>query len=650
MVAQRRLAQVDSGNVPSPAGSPGSASGGRVTRLRSSSPAVHASPVSYRPITPAPVPALAPLAPAASTSGSPNHNTATSPQRFVPILPRPSTSGSFMPAERRQATTVTAAGPSSLTLKIRQAAPASDDHAGMSSAYQPTASTSNAYTSDGALASRRRTRALQPIDIRLSREDNYSSQYGGNHNLKRSASDAAQLNTGEWQQIGTGRIRPLKKRKKRRKKGGESSEEDDGAREAEMEMEASKEFIEDLPDETSYISNLKSSYASVFQHNSPLGTPDDPDDADNETPRTAASTISRRTSITATEKPRRPVGRPRKEPKILQQALPTPVTAVPKYVEAKSTVDDTTDYSDGGILSLPPAPPLLPSIHIDRASSASLSNDEPVRRAPRQSSTRASTPSGAGATFKQRGRPPRQLFHRPDKPVEALLERSRYLVPDGRKGSPLPGRQAITSSGLARAASPRLSTIEKAALTFESEGDLSSLPSDTDDAGEASEFQDSESRFRSERALWRLEAADAVAPSFLGAKGAAHGATSLATSVLPEGDDPSASNQLANMLDPMHVTAPKRRGRPPKSASITPEPGNIPSQVTVGGLKTRKRPQLDDYPVNDLNEVSEAEMSTLRESYQHVAARKKEMMGSKFSEMPIGDWQVFTPESDIRHT
>jgi hypothetical protein len=72
--------------------------------------------------------------------------------------------------------------------------------------------------------------------------------------------------------------------------------------------------------------------------------------------------------------------------------------------------------------------------------------------------------------------------------------------------------------------------------------------------------------------------------------------------------------------------------------------------VTVGGLKTRKRPQLDDYPVNDLNEVSEAEMSTLRESYQHVAARKKEMMGSKFLEMPIGDWQVFTPESDIRHT
>lgn len=710
IVAQRRLAQAGSEHhASSPSASPGAGSpgssgaAGRVTRSRSSSPAVYGSPISFPPVSAS---QYAPIASSSTSTTSAQPLTSTSaaaggtgsnnniPQRFIPILPRPSTSGAFMPSERRDAssskstTSISATGPSSLTLKIRQGGNSRDI------TYQPVASTSQAVAGtspDGALAARRRTRALQPIDIGLSRDDVYYPTYNP---LKRSAGgDAGQVGVGTdmWSApLGTGQIRPRKRRRRRRNRlgdynngglKGDSSEDDDdtGAREAEREMEASNEFLEDqMHDEQSYISNIQSSYASAFDHTLPLGTPDDPDDADSETPRTARA-ASRRASMpvlaranSTTKKAaaspiigpdglpikRRP-GRPRKYP------LQPPATATISSTSARAALEDATDYSDGAMRPPPPIPPILPSIHIDRASSASVSTDEPSRRVARQPSTRASTP--ASNTFKQQHhqRIPRQLFHRPDKPVEALLERSRFLTPDGRRGSPLPGKAVIsggTGINLAKlAAKQQLTTLEKAALTFESEGDLSSLPSETDEAGETSEFHDSESRFKSERALWRLETADTVAPAFLGSKGgASHGSTPLVASVLQEDvEDPAANGQLATLLDPTRADRP-RRGRPPRTASSTPEPGissnasndygKIATQVTVGGLKTRQRPRLDDYPVNDLNEISEIDMSTLRDSYQHVAARKKDMMGAKFLEMPIGDWQVYTPESDIRHT
>ncbi|KAK9900584.1 hypothetical protein P389DRAFT_192847 [Cystobasidium minutum MCA 4210] len=649
VVAQRRLAQAGSGSVPSSIASPaqgggaspgssGSPAGGRVTRSRSSSPAVLAQPIAYSPIQPA--------QPVASTSSATN-----TPTRFVPILPRPLASGSQsqMPAGDTRATSVTsvtASGPSSLTLRIRQGSSAAP------SSYN--ADTANA--SDGALVNRRRTRALQPIDVSLSRDDNYTSQYGSNGSLKRSAADAAGVGgtagyppgTATWQPLGTGQIRPRKRRKRRRRKG-ESSEEDDGAREAELEMEASMEFIDTQPDEYSYINNIKSSYAAALDHTQPLGTPDDPDDlyVDHGSAPPAASTSGRRASLPVTGRRNGQARTAIKDASSTKQIVPATATGTFRSSDMQSIFEDTTDYSDG--LPAPPPVPLsaLPSIRIDRASSASVSADEPARRPARAASSRASTPSGN--TFKKQhlGRIPRQLFHRPDKPVEALLERSKLLAPIGRTASPMPAK----SSNLSREASPRpLSTIEKAALTFESEGDLSSLPSETDDAGEASEFHDSESRFKSERALWRLETADTVAPAFVGSKGASHGAADLATSVMPDDvDEATAGDQLATMLDP---NAPRKRARGTRGAgaSSTQQAGAVESHVTVGGLKTRKRPHLDDYPVNDLNEITEADMFTLRESYQQVAARKKDMMGTKFLEMPVGDWQVYTPESDIRHT
>lgn len=641
-MAQRRLAQAGSGSGPSsgtapatqgrsasPSGAKGPAEG-RVTRSRQNSPAVFASSTSYSPIQPA--------APVASTSSLANSN--TTPTRFVPILPRPSPSGSNMPPDQRatSVTSVTASGPSSLTLKIRQG--------GSSTSVQHDTSMSNENASDGALANRRRTRALQPIDISLSRDDNYHSQYGANGSLKRTAVDSMPPGTASWQPLGTGQIRPRKRRRRRRRRG-ESSEEDDGAREAELEMEASMEFIDGQPDEYSYINNLKSSYATAFDHTQPLGTPDNPDEmyVDRETPRVASSS-SRRASLPVVGRRNGSTKKSQlKDGGALKQAVPATATGTFRSTEVPAVFEDTTDYSDGTMRP----PPGLPSIHIDRASSASLSMDEPVRRAARPTSTRASTPSGNTFKKHQQGRIPRQLFHRPDKAVEALLERNRLLTPDGRRGSPLPPR----SSNLASEPAPRLTAIEKAAMTFESEGDLSSLPSETDEGGEASEFHDSESRFKSERALWKLETADTAAPAFLGSKGASHGAADLATSVLPdEVDDSTANSQLATMLDPSALaTLPRKRGRPPRSAaSATPDSSNIPTQVAVGGLKTRKRPHLDDFPVNDLNEITEADMYTLRKSYEHVAARKKDMMGAKFLEMPVGDWQVFTPESDIRHT
>jgi hypothetical protein len=163
---------------------------------------------------------------------------------------------------------------------------------------------------------------------------------------------------------------------------------------------------------------------------------------------------------------------------------------------------------------------------------------------------------------------------------------------------------------------------------FDSDGELSSVSSSASDT----EAQDSDTKWRTERATKHLEPRDV---SF------SAGLTAALSSSLAAAEGKAALN--GNLLIPQ---ADRRAGR---SRSGTPEPVLTgPITISLGGFKTRRRAQLSEYPLNEMQEIDEADMRTLRETYLALTKKRPEVFGTMFTENPLGDWQVKMEESNVR--
>ena len=235
------------------------------------------------------------------------------------------------------------------------------------------------------------------------------------------------------------------------------------------------------------------------------------------------------------------------------------------------------------------------------------------RRLPRASSSRASTPaSTSAATLSFTLNPPVQA------PVQYRPPRTFRSKPDSPNGAQVSPKEATAKQTIVIAAS----------AAFDSDGELSSVSSETSD--NELDAQDSDTKWRTDRATRHLEAEDKILPREL-------------LAVIAKSKARPA-NKGGNSLFPPGPMEGKRRNRSP---SATPEPSG-PIYTTIGGIKTRRRVQLSEYPPNELAGVHDIEMAGLRRSYVAVSRKKEETLGKLYMERPYGEWQIHMMESNVR--
>lgn len=189
----------------------------------------------------------------------------------------------------------------------------------------------------------------------------------------------------------------------------------------------------------------------------------------------------------------------------------------------------------------------------------------------------------------------------------------RRRVPRVFRIKPVPYK-AFESKLYKRAALTGMAARNKADNVFESEGELSSVSSDSD-----GENEDSDAKFRQQRATRQLENADTTYPTFL---------NSAQGSALPSSAAALESAKTASLAG-------------------TPEPDSAIA-YSYNGMKVRKRIRLDDFPTNELIEVDGDQMATLRDAYVHASGKYPERLGPGIKEQPLGEWQVPIAVSYIR--
>lgn len=247
------------------------------------------------------------------------------------------------------------------------------------------------------------------------------------------------------------------------------------------------------------------------------------------------------------------------------------------------------------------------SVHLDALPPHTATGAGASRRPARAAAanSRSATPNPAMKALVASSRNPRQFRSKPAVTAAANINRGPSLA-----------RQAIMTA---------------ASAAFDSDGELSSVSSSASDT----EAQDSDTKWRTERATRLLEPKDVSFPSGLTA-------TLFPSLAAAEGRAAVSNGNLQ---------LPESDRRAARSASGTPEPSlSGPITVSMGGIKTRRRPQLSEYPLNELQEIEESDMRVLRETYVALtqARKKAETFGAKFKENPMGEWQVKMEESNVR--
>ena len=270
-----------------------------------------------------------------------------------------------------------------------------------------------------------------------------------------------------------------------------------------------------------------------------------------------------------------------------------------------------------------PAIPDLPSIQVTAAPgqvSAPLATAPAgIGRFVRSGSTRSNTPS---AILQQRRRAPRQHFRKASISSAASTQKADVH------------KQAVMAAALQRAES-----------AFNSDGELSSVSSDNEP-----ELPDSELKFRTERATRVLDKPDNVFPASLTAALAAVSAAqkedlgAAPPEVEVAGTAAAGTKAAATAMSRQRSRVPVASSR---AASVEPA-GEETVILPISGLRVRKRPRLDDFPVNDLTEVPDDYMAILRHTYESCSGRRPITLGAGVADNPMGEWQIAMEESCIR--
>ena len=435
------------------------------------------------------------------------------------------------------------------------------------------------------------------------------------------------------------------KRRKRRKPRGHTSDEDDGKKDAVRLMKASTEFSED------YGSFLNAQAHGLHSGTSVQSEADDGDTEDTRLemyhqrgkmtkeerekywiykgPPTIKDSFFRTSAAAAAAAANDPSsfntsskavsGSPSLSASLTRFAfghkVPEMVCAATKEFSIAPILSEK-EAQDKGINPVPSARPLtlvLPKILIDRAPTGRFSNDGSLARLPRLPSTRASSPNPINGVLSMRNdrhrRVPRIFRVRPvSHGIADLSLKKKALI------------MAATAQ-------------QKAANVFDTDGELSSISSEISD----SENQDSDAKFRLERATKRLEPSDVTPfPSFL-------------STALPLSPALSASSRLPGVNGDAGLftdNAESRNFFAPTSLPL--EPQDSPDVIIINGMRVRKRVRLDDFPTNELMEVDNDQMAIFRKSYEHASGKRQDALGLVYTAMPIGEWQIRMLESDMR--
>lgn len=467
-----------------------------------------------------------------------------------------------------------------------------------------------------------------------------------------------------------------KRRRKRRRRANES-EDDDGAKEAIAMLNASKEFIGgDTSDTYEYMPY------SAEPSGGQVGPVESDAEDDESMVYTSRKTSSRRERTRGKEAQWEYKGTPTVIDSFYRAGQPTEQTDAREVSQADAkasephafgaalptNISTEQEFSIEAVKALIKSrPPDLPlALHVRSEQRPAPLSSRPVRMTASANMSRSATPSTSAFSRYdkdgQRRRRPRVFRTRPSSAFENALD---------------PLASVILHNG-------HRSMQQKVADAFDTDGELSSV-STVSDEDETRSLPDNDTRWRTERATRYLEPSDEALPAFLipgNSLASLH--TPIASPTLSKSTDLSA--RAENGVNPLFLsaldnTARSRKGTPrvsPEPSSVRETRGkgrakekekekekerekererNIQNErdgfiddgtvTSVGGIKTRKRIKLEEYPTNELVELHDDVMAMLRRSYEYVTGKKG---ASERTIPPLGEWQIKLDESFVRNT